>query len=76
MKAFFDRTAPFFIVTEPSFDAVAVEVPAATVSGVERIAVVLKTMNEAIENASAPEESAQDLADLFTDLLEGNDGAE
>ena len=75
MKAYFDRTAPLFIVKEPSFDAIAVEVPESVIAFVEKVAGVIKDVDAAIDVASAPEESAQDLADLLTDLISGPNGS-
>lgn len=65
MKAFFDRTAPYFIVEEASFDAVPVEVDPIVVENVRSLTRLYKDMEEKITNASAPEDSAQELCDFY-----------
>ena len=69
MKAYFDRTEPYFFSREPTFDGIAVEVPAAVLNILTSRKATLLLMDEAITNAAAPEDSAQDLADTFVDLL-------
>lgn len=73
MNVYFDRTAPLFIVEEPSFDAVAVEVPESTLTYVKTAAAILVKMQHAIDNAPAPEESAQNLANILTFLINGDE---
>lgn len=70
MKAYFDRTEPYYLVREPSFDAVEVEVPAYVLNLLDSRKATLVQIEEAIDIAGAPEDSAQYLADLFVDLLD------
>jgi hypothetical protein len=69
MKAYFDRTEPYYFTREPQFDANPVEVPEFILEVLESRKATLVSMEEAIENAGAPEDSAQDLTDLFVDLI-------
>jgi hypothetical protein len=71
MKAYFDRTEPYYLCREPQFDGNPVEVPEAIFELLESRKATLVRMEEAIENAGAPEDSAQELADLFVELITG-----
>lgn len=70
MKMYFDRTAPLYLVEEGSFDAVMVDAPESTLTYVKKVAEIIKKMEHAIDEASAPEESAQNLANLLTYLVD------
>jgi hypothetical protein len=74
VKAYFDRTEPYYLSKEPTFDGNPVEVPAVIFDILDSRKATLVQMEEAIQAASAPEDSAQDLADLFVDLIEGETG--
>ncbi len=74
MRAYFDRTEPYYLSLEPTFDGVEVEVPSKVMDLIDARKRTLVLLEEAIEAAGAPEDSAQDLADLFVDLLEGENG--
>lgn len=73
-KANFSRRARFFVVrdtsTEEGFDAYPVDIPMRTIGRVESIRNVIDRMYEAIESNPAPEECAQQEADLLTELLD------
>jgi hypothetical protein len=70
MKAYFDRTEPYYFAREPQFDGNPVEVPERILDVLDGRKRTLLLMEEAIENAGAPEDSAQNLTDYFVDLLE------
>jgi len=66
VKAYFDRTVPFFLVSEPSFDATPVEVDEVVIQNVNSLNLLKEQMRGLIDEASAPEESDQDLCDFFS----------
>ena len=70
MKAYFDRTEPYYLAREPSFDGNGVEVPERILNLLDSRKGTLVLMENAIEEAGSPEDSAQDLTDLFVDLLD------
>lgn len=70
MKAYFDRTVKYYLTREPSFEAVQVEVDEQILDLIAGRGHTLIQMQEAIENAGAPEDSAQELTNLFVALLE------
>lgn len=74
MKAYFDRTNPVFLSPNPSFEGVEVEVPGIVFNVLASREETQRRMAEAIDNAGAPEDSAQTLADLYVDLLEAERG--
>ena len=69
MKAYFDRTEPYYYTREPQFDGNPVEVPEGILDMLDQRKKSLVLIEEAIENAGAPEDSAQSLSDLFVGLL-------
>ena len=69
MKAYFDRTEPYYLTREPSFDGNEVEVDESILNILDSRKATLVQIEDAIENAGAPEESAQELADTFVALL-------
>lgn len=76
MQVFFDRTEPFFLTAEQQFDGIAVEVPEGFLEKIQGRKATDKAIQDAILEAGAPEDSAQDLANLFVSLVEEepNDG--
>lgn len=70
----FSRRARFFIVddmtTEDGFDAYPVEVDKNVLTRVKALKEVLDRMYDAFERNPAPEECAQQEADLLSELLE------
>lgn len=73
MKAFFDRTEPYYLTREGSFDAVPVDVPEGILTMLDGRKKTLVAMEIAIELSGAPEDSAQDLTVLFVNLLTSED---
>ena len=65
MKVFFDRTSPFYIVEEDSFHAVPVEIDEVVVVNIRSLRQLFLTMDEAVDAAGAPEDTAQELTDIF-----------
>ncbi len=70
MKAYFDRTEPYYLMREPSFDGIPVEVPEEVLDLLDNRKLTLVLLEAAIEEAGAPEDSAQDLTDTLVKLLE------
>jgi hypothetical protein len=70
VKAYFDRTEPYYLTRDPSFDGIQVEVEERVLNLLDSRKATLVLMENAIEEAPAPEDSAQDLTDLFASLLE------
>ncbi len=71
MRAYFDRTEPYYLAREPSFDGVEVEVSEEILNLLDNRKLTLEIIESFIEQAGAPEDSAQDLADTLVSLLEG-----
>jgi hypothetical protein len=69
VKAFFDRTEPYYLSREATFDGIEVEVPENILNLLDSRKGTLVVMEDSIEESGAPEDSAQTLADLFVDLL-------
>lgn len=69
MKVYFDRTEPYYYVREPTFDGIAVEIPEDIMTMLDERKTTLALMEAAIEDASAPEDSAVDLSAYFVNLL-------
>jgi hypothetical protein len=69
VNAFFDRTAPLYITTEGGFDAYPCEVDEEVVEFVEKIAAMKAYMDAEIDRLGAPEDTAQQLADLLSHLV-------
>lgn len=67
---YFDRTEPYYISTVPTFDGVEVQFSARLIHVLESRQATLAEMDDLIDRASAPEESAQRLADEFAAKLE------
>ncbi len=70
MKAYFDRTEPYYLAREPSFDGIPVEVPERILNLLDSRKKTLGFLENAIELAGAPEDSGQDLADYLVELLD------
>ncbi len=71
MKAYFDRTEPYYLKREPSFDGIEVEVPEWVLNLLDSRKNTLFLIEEAIDQAGAPEDTAQKTTDLFVSLLNG-----
>ena len=71
MKAYFDRTEPYYLTREPSFDGNPVEVEERILDLLDSRKLTLALMEDFIENETAPEDSAQRLTDAFVGLLAG-----
>ena len=69
MKVFFDRTEPFFLTEEQQFDGIEVEVPDGFLERIKSRKETDLVMQEAILEAGAPEDSAQELANLLVNLV-------
>ena len=67
MKAYFDRTEPYYLSREPTFDGHEVEVPEQILNLLDSRKATLVQVEDAIEEVSL-DDSAQDIADLFVDL--------
>ena len=80
VKSHFSRRARLFMVldtaSEDGFDAYPVEVPERTLLRVKAIKEVIDRMYDAFELNPAPEECAQEEADLLTELLDEIFGGE
>ena len=70
MKAFFDRTAPFYITDKPGFFANPVEVPADVVKNVKDFADLLTAMEALIQSNAAAEKVAQEEADFMVEEIQ------
>ena len=70
MKAYFDRTEPYYLSREPTFDGVPVEVPSIVLDILDSRKATLVRIEDEIDNGGSVEDSAQTLTDLFVDLLE------
>ena len=70
MKAYFDRTEPYYLTREPSFDGIPVEVSEVILNVLDARKGTLKLMEEAIDESGAPEDCGQDLTDLLVGLIE------
>ena len=70
MKAYFDRTEPYYLTREPSFDGKPVEVAESILNLLDSRKDTLVKMEDFIENETAPEDSAQRLTDAFVSLLD------
>lgn len=71
MNVYLDLTTPLFIVREPSFDAVPVQMDGRYVEFLEAIAAMIKEVKEAEISGGAPEDAAQDRADIITRHIAG-----
>lgn len=79
MKAYISRKVPFYLLAADEvndsigFDAYPVDVSANALAYAQRARKITKVMEEAFANNSAPEEAAQQEADLFEDsTINGN----
>lgn len=70
MKAYFDRTEPYYLSREPTFDGNPVEVAENILNLLDSRKATLVQMEDFIENETAPEDSAQRLTDAFVSLIE------
>ena len=70
MKAYFDRTEPYYLSREPTFDGNEVEVPEAVLNVLDSRKATLVLLEDAIDAGGSPEDSAQGLCDMFVALLE------
>jgi len=70
VKAYFDRTEPYYLSRDPSFDGIEVEVEERVLNLLDSRKGTLVLMENAIEEAPAPEDSAQSLTNLFVELLD------
>jgi hypothetical protein len=66
MNIYFNRTAPLFLTAQDGFDSYPVAVPETVGKVVEAMTSALIEMEAAVYAAGAPEDSAQELADLFS----------
>lgn len=69
MKAYFDRTEPYYFSRKPTFDGNPVEVDEEVLEVLESRKTTLVEIEKHIELVGAPEETAQELADTFVALL-------
>jgi len=65
MKAYFDITAPLFIVTEPSFDAYPVELSAKTLKKITELNELIARIRLTSDIGGAPEDTAATLAQML-----------
>lgn len=70
MKAFFDRTAPFFITDKPGFFANPVEIPREVLTNLRNFAELLKDMNDLFLSHGSPEKCAQEEADFLVNEIQ------
>lgn len=72
-KAYFSRRKDFFLLSpedigsEEGFDAYPVEVDEVALANIRSVRKLLEQMYESFQNNSAPEECAQQEADMFVD---------
>jgi hypothetical protein len=69
MKAYFDRTEPYYLSREPTFDGNEVEIDERLLNVLDSRKATLVLMEDAIEAGGAPEDTAQSLTDMFADLV-------
>ena len=75
IKAFFSRLVPFYLVPvddaddSVGFDAYPVEVDERTLATAVALRRISERMTEKFDNMPAPEEAAQEEADLFEELI-------
>ncbi len=69
MKAYFDRTEPYYLTREPTFDGKPVEVSEAILDLLDSRKATLVVMEELIDSVALDDE-AQSVTDTFVDLLE------
>jgi len=67
MKAYFDRTAPFYLKESPSFDGVPVTVDPNTFEQIIHMGILMDTMAHRVSQVSNNEANSQELADFFVD---------
>lgn len=65
MKAYFDRTKPFYIGREAGFYSTPVDIPEVALKNIESFRSLLEDMETRIMNAPAPERGDVELADHF-----------
>lgn len=70
MKAYFDRTAPFYLLAEPCFESVEVDVPQAALDMATNIGTIKTAMTELFENSPTYEECGQASADALVALFD------
>lgn len=66
MKIYFDRHLPLYLTPEAGFDSYPVDVPDTVAKVIAALVVALEEMRIAVDAAGAPEDSAQDLADILS----------
>lgn len=77
VKAYFSRKVPFYLLAEEEltdslgFDAIKVEVPLYSVKFSQKMRSIVKEMQQVIENNPAPEECAQEEADVYIGKVYG-----
>jgi hypothetical protein len=69
MKAYFDRTEPYYLSREPTFDGIEVDVPERIFNVLDSRKATLVKIEDAIYNGGSPEDTAQDLADMLVALV-------
>jgi hypothetical protein len=65
MQYYFDRTAPLFLTQNPGYDAVPVAVNPDFAQFVLELEGAVEKVKDNFNNFGAPEDSAQELAELF-----------
>lgn len=78
VNAYFSRFVPLFLLPEDThpdllFDAYPVKVDESALQFAVEVREGLDTMRRAFETNPAPEDAAQDEADLFTEVFGGNE---
>jgi hypothetical protein len=71
MNVYLDLTTPLFVVKEPSFDAVPIQMNSRYVEFLDAVAAMIKEVKAAEISGGAPEDNAQQRADLITKHIEG-----
>lgn len=69
MQYYFDRTAPLFITQNPSYDAIPVTVNPDFAQFILELEGAVEQTKDNFNNFGAPEDSAQDLVNLFEDYV-------
>lgn len=69
MKAYFDPTEPYYLSREPTYDGRPVEVSERVLNVLDSRKATLVQVEDAMENV-ALDDAAQEVTDLFVDLLE------
>jgi hypothetical protein len=65
MQYYFDRNAPLYIVDQPDFDAVPVNIERHAGQFFIELSSIIEGMKDTMSRMGSPEDSAQELADLL-----------